>query len=65
LTLDAWKLGNPETVLMHKQQAALKRTAKCGNCQHYQTIVIGKETHHGCELKRRNWQVCTFFKGSK
>jgi len=50
---------------MHKQQAALKRTAKCGNCQHYQTIVIGKETHHGCALKRRNWQACTFFKGSK
>jgi len=59
--LDSWQYGNPETVLMQKQQAAGKRKAKCGKCAHYAALQIGSETHHGCTLKRRNWQACTYF----
>ena len=62
MTLESWMYANPENVLMQKQQAAGKRKAKCGKCAHYDSIVIGDATHHGCTLKRRNWHACTFFK---
>jgi hypothetical protein len=59
--LDAWQWGNPETVLERKQEQQEKRKAKCGKCVHYAALQIGNETHHGCTLKRSNWQACTFF----
>jgi len=59
--LDSWQYADPALVLERKQQAAGKRKAKCGKCAHYKSIVIGSETHHGCTLKRRNWQACMYF----
>jgi len=52
---------DPLRVLEMKQNAQGKRKAKCGNCIHYQTLVINFDVHHGCTLKRRNWQACTYF----
>lgn len=61
MAYDSYMYLDPCTVLERKQQAAGKRNAKCGKCAHYQSIVIGDTTHHGCTLKRRNWQACTYF----
>jgi hypothetical protein len=61
LTLESWQYLPPDLVLERKQEAAGKRKAKCGKCVHYAALQIGTETHHGCTLKRRNWQACTFF----
>jgi hypothetical protein len=65
LTLESWQYLPPDLVLESKQEAAGKRKAKCGKCAHYQALQIGTETHHGCTLKRRNWQACTFFEAKK
>ena len=64
---DAHMYLPPDIVLERKQAGQQKRTAKCGKCTNYASIQIGTETHHGCTLKRRNWQACTNFetKGSK
>lgn len=64
---DAHLYRDPALVLEAKQESAAKRKAKCGRCIHYQTLVIAFEVHHGCAMKRRNWQACTYFetKGSK
>lgn len=51
----------PDIVLERKQNAQQKRITKCGKCAHYAALQIGNETHHGCTLKRRNWQACTYF----
>lgn len=59
--LDAYMYFDPALVLERKQAQQTSRTGKCGNCSHYQSIVIGNTTHHGCTLKRRNWQACTYF----
>lgn len=70
MTLEAHLWIDPAIVYERKQEAeanmAAKHKAKCGKCIHYQTLVIAFETHHGCVLKRRNWQACTYFQqGSK
>lgn len=66
MTLESWQYKDPALVLEQKQESASKRKAKCGKCTHYQTLVIAFEVHHGCAMKRRNWQACTYFEqGSK
>ena len=65
MSFESWMYKNPEAVLIRKQEAAAKRKAKCGRCIHYQTLVLNFETHHGCTLKRRNWQACTYFETKK
>ena len=61
MILDSHLYLDPCAVLERKQQAQQKRITKCGKCTHYDSIQIGNETHHGCTLKRRNWQACTYF----
>lgn len=65
--LDANMYRDPFLVLQEKQQAELKRKAKCGKCVHYQSIVINFHVHHGCIQRVRNWQGCTMLeaKGCK
>ena len=65
MTLDAHQYRDPMLVLEAKQEAAAKRKSKCGRCIHYQTLVLNFELHHGCTLKRRNWQACTYFETKK
>jgi hypothetical protein len=65
LTLESWQYQDPMIVLEQKQAQQIRRTGKCGKCVHYAALQIGTETHHGCTLKRRNWQACTFFEAKK
>ena len=58
---DAQLYRDPALVLEANQDSSGKRKAKCGRCIHYQTLVIAFEVHHGCTMKRRNWQACTYF----
>ena len=59
MTLESWMYQDPAKVLESKQQAQVKRKAKCGKCIHYQSIVINFHVHHGCIQRVRNWQGCT------
>lgn len=65
MTLESHLWKDPMLVLMERQEAIGKRKAKCGRCIHYQTLVLNFEVHHGCTLKRRNWQACTYFETKK
>lgn len=65
MALDSWLYGDPEKIAIRRQEADAKRDGKCGGYANYQVLVIGHQKHHGCILKRRNWQACTFFETKK
>jgi hypothetical protein len=55
MALESWMYGNPETVLMRKQEAALRKERACGQCVHKISIVMGNETVSTCEYKRKQY----------
>jgi hypothetical protein len=52
MALEAWMYGNPETVAIRREEAALRKLRACGNCKHHVSAVFNGETLHKCEIRR-------------
>lgn len=64
--MDSWLYGNPETVLIRKQEAAAKKERACGDCTHHKSIEFKGEVYHLCELKKRVYgKRCDLFTTGK
>lgn len=62
MTLEAWQYGNPEMVLMRKQETATRQQAQCGSCAHHRSIEFRGEVVHACIFKRQTYGVrCKLF----
>lgn len=57
MALETWQYGDPEKVLMRKQEIALSKARACGQCVHKVSIEWNGEMHYGCEFKRRRYGV--------
>lgn len=44
--------GNPETVAIRRQEAALRKLRECGSCKHHVSATFNGETLHRCDIKR-------------
>lgn len=63
MTLDAWEWGNPEAVLMRKQQRAANQKRVCTGCIYKRTIEFKGELVQACALKRGNPMIfCNHYK---
>lgn len=67
MAIESWMWGNPETVLIRKQEDAARKHRQCGNCMHHKTIEFKGEALHGCAAGRQYGQKCKQFstKGDK
>lgn len=52
MALDSYIYGDPERVLMRKQEAELKKAKACGDCIHRRTLEFKGEVFNHCEYKR-------------
>ena len=55
MALDSYMYGDPEWVLIRKQQAEARKQTACGACTHHEQIQIAGENLHYCEFKRRTY----------
>jgi hypothetical protein len=52
MTLEAWQWGNPETVAIRREEAALRKLKNCSGCKHHQSMEFEGEKLHRCAVKR-------------
>ena len=66
MAFDSYLYGDPERVLIRKQEAELKKAKACGDCVHRRTIEFKGETLNHCEYKRRQYgRGCELFEIKK
>lgn len=52
MTMDAWMYGDPEKVLIRKQEEEARRHRACGQCVHKQVIPLEGKTLFDCSKGR-------------
>ena len=55
MVLDSYMYGDPETVLIRKQEDAARKQTACGQCIHHKQMEFQGENWHFCEFKRRTY----------
>ena len=52
MALESWMFGNPETVLIRKQELAARKAQECGQCVHKLEMEFRGEVGYFCKFKR-------------
>ena len=52
MALDSYMYGDPEKVLIRKQEIEAKKAKACGECIHKRSVEFRGEVGHFCEFKR-------------
>ena len=66
MALDSWMYDDPEKVAIRKEEEAIRKEKACGRCCHKVTVEWKGETYHGCEFKRRHYDIrCELYKEKK
>lgn len=66
MTLDNWQYGNPETILMRKQEVALRKQKACTGCIHRRRYEVLGEIVIACTIKRTAVKrICDLYQKEK
>ena len=52
MAIDAWMYGDPEKVLIRKQEEEARRHRACGQCVHKQVLALEGKTLYDCSKGR-------------
>jgi hypothetical protein len=55
MAIEAWMYGNPETVAIRREEAALRKLKNCQGCKHHKQMVYDGTTLNRCEIKRHGY----------
>ena len=66
MAFDSYLYGDPEKVLIRKQEKAAKEARACGDCIHKKSVEFRGEIGHFCEFKRHVYgKRCELFEVAK
>lgn len=53
--LESWEYGDPEQVVIRREEEAQRKEKACGQCAHKISIEFRGDVLRGCEFQRRQY----------